>query len=329
MGLYDFMKALQIDRFGEPTDVLKLVDKPLASLSSGQVRVQMQAAGINPSDVGNVKGNFPTTTLPRIIGHDFAGKIIEGPKEMVGLEIWGTGGDLGFTRDGSHAEMMDIPISAVSVRPSKLTAMQAGVIGVPYTTAFLAMERAHLKSKEWILITGAAGAVGSAAIDLAYIRGAQILAYVKDANQAEKLDRSKVKAIAHADANDLDDVVAKATQGKGIDVALNGIGASMLTPLLNSLANGGRMILYSVAYGGKESPLDLFKFYRKDLQLIGVNTISVNATQSALVLTKLTPLFENGSLPAPKITEQYPLKDAIQAYNRVGSAKGKVVIVFE
>ena len=74
----------------------------------------VRAAGINPSDVANARGPFPSTTLPRGIGRDFAGEIIEGLAQLVGLKVWGSGGDLGFTRDGTHAEMVDIPVEAVS-----------------------------------------------------------------------------------------------------------------------------------------------------------------------------------------------------------------------
>lgn len=100
------MKALRIERFGAPSDVLKLVDIPESKLGPDEVSVRIEAAAINPSDVGNVNGKFAITTLPRIVGRDFAGTVIDGPDEMRGLPVWGSGGDIGFTRDGSHAEYL-------------------------------------------------------------------------------------------------------------------------------------------------------------------------------------------------------------------------------
>lgn len=95
------MKALRIERFGAPSDVLKLVDIPESKLGPDEVSVRIEAAAINPSDVGNVNGKFAITTLPRVVGRDFASTVIDGPDEMRGLPVWGSGGDIGFTRDGS------------------------------------------------------------------------------------------------------------------------------------------------------------------------------------------------------------------------------------
>ena len=75
------MKAIQIAKFGEPGDVVKLVDLKPAPLGLGEVRVKVEAAGINPSDIANIRGLFPDTRLPRVVGRDFAGQIVEGPPD--------------------------------------------------------------------------------------------------------------------------------------------------------------------------------------------------------------------------------------------------------
>ena len=115
------MKALHITAHSSPSS-LKPVEVPARTVGPDQVLVQVEAAGVNPSDVVSVEGRFPHAVLPRILGRDFAGRVVEGPRELLGTPIWGTGGDLGITRDGTHAELLVLPVEAVSRRPSNLTA---------------------------------------------------------------------------------------------------------------------------------------------------------------------------------------------------------------
>src|SRR5271167_788426 len=118
------MKALRFSEFGDLTN-LKLEEVPAPSLAANEVLVQVRAASINPSDVKNVQGKMEGATLPRIPGRDFAGVVVEGPSNLNGTEIWGTGGDVGFTRDGSHAEFIAIPAAAALPKPPNLSFEEA------------------------------------------------------------------------------------------------------------------------------------------------------------------------------------------------------------
>lgn len=89
------MKALQFDKTGDLSS-LRFVDVPTPVPGADEVLVEIKAAGLNPSDVKNVLGRFPYTTLPRIPGRDFAGVVVQGPQALIGKEVWGTGRDLGF-----------------------------------------------------------------------------------------------------------------------------------------------------------------------------------------------------------------------------------------
>src|SRR5580658_6316761 len=90
-GAASFMKAIYIKQHGAVED-LKVGDVPVPSIRPGEVLVKVAAAGINPSDLASVRGKFADSVLPRIVGRDFAGKIVEGPAELLGTEVWGTGG---------------------------------------------------------------------------------------------------------------------------------------------------------------------------------------------------------------------------------------------
>ena len=87
------------------------------------------------------------------------------------------------------------------------------------------------------------------------------------------------------------------------------------------------MAIYSVTFGGREVKLDLFPLYRKRIELIGINTIPLDAVTAAGILAKLIPLFESGKLAPPRVAERYPLAEAVKAYERVRSAQGKVAFV--
>lgn len=81
--------------------------------------IKIEAAGVNPSDFVGVLGYFAYAKLPRIPGRDYAGVVVDGPKEYMGMEVWGSGGDIGLTKDGTHAEYIVIPINALSEKTKK------------------------------------------------------------------------------------------------------------------------------------------------------------------------------------------------------------------
>jgi NADPH2:quinone reductase len=106
-------------------------------------------------------------TLPRVPGRDYAGTVVRGPAEWVGAEVWGTGGEIGYTVDGSHAELIAVPIASLRHKPKTLSLEQAAAIGVTYLAAWLGvMEYARLAAGETLLVTGAGGGVGSAAAQI-------------------------------------------------------------------------------------------------------------------------------------------------------------------
>ena len=294
-AMVNAMKAIYIEHHGAIED-LKVSEVPVPSIGSGDVLVKVEASGINPSDVGSVLGKFPTAVLPRIVGRDFAGKVVDGPVDVIGAEVWGSGGDLGISRDGTHAEYVAIPRQAATRRPKNLSMEEASAVGVPFITAFSALVSVgQLKEGEWVIISGAAGSVGQAATQIAHAKGGR--------------------------------VVREATNGRGADLALNGVGSSVFGALLEALAVEGRQVVYSAA-GGREFPLDLSTLYRNQFAIFGLDTQKFDATRCAGILSNLAPLFESGALTPPKIAGIYNLSQVREAYGRVAAGGGgKVVFV--
>jgi NADPH2:quinone reductase len=162
------------------------IDRPVPL--AGEVLVRVQAAAINPGDVKNVLGKMSQTTVPRTPGRDFAGVVDQGPPEWIGRPVFGTGGDLGFGRDGSHAEYLTVPVEALLVRPHELGPEQATALGLPYMTAWAAVvDAAGLEAGETILITGVTGAVGNAAARIARWKGARVIGTIRKASEQDAI----------------------------------------------------------------------------------------------------------------------------------------------
>jgi len=321
------MKAIYIEKHGPPDD-LAVSEVPKPSLGPGEVLVRIEAAGINPSDVASVEGKFPNAVLPRIVGRDFAGTIAEGPPDLVGAKVWGSGGDLGVTRNGTHAQFLVIPRSAVALRPKNISVEEASAVGVPYIAAYSALVSiGQLKEGECVIISGAAGSVGQAAIQIASARGARIVALIKDASERWVSDSGLVQAVAQSDQSDLNRVVRNLTSGKGANLALNVVGGAVFAQILESLAVGGRQVVISAA-GGREASLDLMNLYRNQFAILGVDTQKLDATKCAGILNELAPLFESGKFKPPSVEAKFSLAQVKEAYGHVASHKpGKVVFV--
>jgi NADPH2:quinone reductase len=236
------MKALQFDKIGS-LDNLKIVDTPDPRLASGEALVQIKAAAINPSDVKNVLGKMHETSVPRIPGRDFAGVVLEGPSEWINRKVFGSGGNLGFGRDGTHAEFVSVPVPALNPLPKNLTFEQAAAMGVAYLTAWAAVvSTARIQAGETILITGTTGAVGGAAAKIARKFGARVIGTARKSTDIPGLSTSVVSRWLALDAGDLPSAVFAATAGRGVDVVFDVVGGPMFEPCLKSLALRGRHI---------------------------------------------------------------------------------------
>ena len=319
------MKALQFKQTGS-LEELKLKDLPSPDNQSGFVLVKVKASAINPSDVKNVLGKMSHTTVPRVPGRDFAGVVVEGAEDLVGMEVWGTGGELGFTRNGTHAELISLPAAAVKPKPKNLSLEECASIGVVYVTACTGIDRAELSKGETILVIGATGGVGGAAMRIAKWRGATTIGTIRRDSDTEKAKANGADIVINMKENDLAEAVMKATDGKGADVVFDTVGSPVFAQCLPTLATGGRLIEISSLPGKSEVCLDLLDFYRRDLKMIGVNTLHLDAVACAEILKKLTDKLE-GDKPPMDIGATFSLEDAVNAYQQVNDKKIKGTVL--
>lgn len=319
------MTALRFDRFGDLSALhLTQLDRPVPA--HGELLVQVRAASINPSDVKNVQGKMEGTTLPRTPGRDFAGVVVDGPAETVGQEVWGAGGELGYERDGTHAQYVLVPADGVARKPTTLDFAQAAACGVNFIAAWLGVhEAAALSAGETIFITGAAGGVGSAVVQLARWMGARSIGF--DRAFPPGLPSHLRPDVALAGDDDIVAGVRDATGGHGADVVFDTVGAPVFEKNLALLANGGRYAIIA-SVGERRASFDILDFYHKRLTLTGVDTRAHASAAAARTLDRLRPGFESGALRAPEIARRVPLDEAVDAYRAVDEGlRGKVAIV--
>jgi NADPH2:quinone reductase len=322
------MRALQFAEFG-PVSNLRLVDLPDPRPASGVAIVKVAAGAISPSDVKNVEGKMEHTTLPRVPGRDYAGTVVEGPDEWLGAEVFGTGGEIGFSIDGSHAELIAVPAASLRRKPKTLSLEEAAAVGVTYLAAWLGLvEYAGLARGETLLVVGAGGGVGGAAAQIGKWRGARIIGVDR-----RPLPQGSPAAAALDDffllgGEALDAIAARATGGRGAEVVFDTVGGALFEPALKALAHRGRQIAIS-SVGDRRVSFDLLDFYHKEARLLGVDTRARDATQSALVLEALTPFFEDSTFRPPRIDRVIPLAEGLSAYEQVarGEARGRLVLV--
>jgi NADPH2:quinone reductase len=168
------MRAVRFSRYGSPS-VPGVQSIPKPDPKPGEALVEVTASAINPSDVKFVSGLF-NPTLPRTPGRDYAGIVVTGSPRWAGKTVWGNGAGFGIGRDGSHAEFVAMPEEWLSEMPANLSMDQAATVGVPYVAAWSALVvGGRVRSGETVLITGASGAVGRAATQIAHWKNARVI----------------------------------------------------------------------------------------------------------------------------------------------------------
>jgi NADPH:quinone reductase-like Zn-dependent oxidoreductase len=318
------MKRLRFHEFGAPS-VLRLEEADELRATPGDAVVAVRAASINPSDVGNVAGRFPRTTLPRTPGRDYAGIVVQGPSEWLGAEVWGTG-DAGFARDGSHAEQIAVPVASLRRKPERLSFAEAASVGVTFAAAWLGVIRsAALQAGETLVVIGARGGVGSAGVQIGHAAGARVIGVDVAPPLTGNPVADKAEWLTGPDI-DIAALVREVTGGRGADVVLNAVGGGTFEPSLRMLAYRGRLAVLA-SPGKRRQEFDLLDFYHNESQMFGVDTLAHDMVASAAILDCLTEGFENGRYAAPVVDRVVDLQAAVDAYEAVAAGRpGRVVL---
>ncbi|PCJ89563.1 MAG: oxidoreductase [Hyphomicrobiales bacterium] len=311
-------RALRVSEISPDLDHLNVeivtIDPP--AIGDDQVLIEVMAAGVNPSDVKASLGMMPHATWPRIPGRDFGGIVREGPSELIGKQVWGGGGELGISRDGTHSRWLALDVAAVREKPSNFSMEQAGSVGVPFITAHDGLREAGLSADDVVLVCAGNGKVGQAVIQLATMAGATVYAvgrndqgYVGHAcAPIEMLDSS---------TQDVEQILRDKTDGKGMSLVFNTVGSPYFDLANKVMAKRARQVLISTF--DRAIPFDILHFFRGRHKYIGIDSLALTSHDGAIIFDDLKPKFEDGTLKPFPIVEAacHPLDDAVKAYQSV------------
>ncbi|WP_348761234.1 NADPH:quinone oxidoreductase family protein [uncultured Salinisphaera sp.] len=322
------MKALLCKQFGPPeTLVVEDIEGP--PLAADQIRIDVHAAAVNFPDSLIIENKYQTKPeLPFSPGGELSGVIAEVGRDVTHLKV----GDevIAFTAYGAFAEQVVAGADRVIPKPGGVDHVTASAFVMTYGTSYHAlMDRAGLQTGETVLVLGASGGVGLAAIEIAKACGAHVIAA---ASSAEKLavctEHGADDTINYAEA-DLRDEIKRLTDGRGVDVVYDPVGGALTEAGLRSCAWRGRHLVIGFAAGDIPAP-PLNLALLKGCSIIGVfwgRFVATEPRQNAADLKALFGLLADGKLK-PHIAGTYPLArggEAIAALaNRAVS--GKLVI---
>jgi putative PIG3 family NAD(P)H quinone oxidoreductase len=326
------MKAVVITKPGG-VDVLEIreVETPAAP-TADRVRVRVRAAGLNRADILQRQGHYPAPPgAPRDIpGMEFAGEV-----DQVGPEVrsWQQGQRVfGICGGGAQAEYILVPSNHLAAIPANLSWEEAAAVPEVFITAHDALfTRANLQPGETVLVHAAGSGVGTAAIQLTRAAGAQAFG---SSRTADKLDRAKEfglnRSIAIDDPMSLVKAVGEWTEGRGVNVILDLVGAAYFEANLRVLAPKGRLILIGTT-SGSQAKIDFGLVMGKRLMVQGTvlraRSDEEKATATRLFANHVVPLLAEGSV-RPVIDRSYKLEEISAAHARMESNEsfGKIVL---
>jgi NADPH2:quinone reductase len=322
------MKAVVCKAWGPPDDLV-VEDLPDLAAGPGEVVVDVKAAGVNFPDVLTVQGKYQyKPALPFTPGNEFAGVIRAVGDGVTGFRV----GDrvIAFTRQGAFAEQAVVPATMLMPMPPGMDFDVAAAITLTYGTSHHAVvDRAALKAGETMLVLGAAGGVGLAAIEIGKALGARVIAAASSEEKLAVCRAHGADVCINYSTEDLREAIKAATGGNGPDVIYDPVGGEYAEPAFRSIAWGGRYLVVGFANGTIPAlPFNLMLL--KGASVVGVfwGEFARRAPQANLAaMRQLLGWLANGTI-RPLISARYPLEQTAQALNDMAARKvtGKVVI---
>jgi NADPH:quinone reductase-like Zn-dependent oxidoreductase len=298
------MKAAQFSRFGGP-EVLQLVDLPDPHPGPGEVRIAVGAAGVSASDWKKRRG-LMDPELPQTLGYEAAGVVDELGEDVTDVTV----GDRVFGLSAAGAAQAELAVLAYHAPiPPSLSFAEAAALPASIETAWRTLDQLGARSGSTLLINGASGSVGSAAVQLATARGARVIGTASPANH-DYLRSLGAEPVAYGDG--LPDRVRALAPGRvdrALDVAGNGI-----LPELIDLAGGPGHVVTIADFAGA--------------QKYGVKFSRGDDGRALHALAEIGPLIESGRFSLP-VAQTFPLADIAEAHRtgEAGHARGKLVLL--
>ncbi len=319
------MKAIQVHQFGGP-EVLALHDVPTPKPGTGEVLVRVRAAGVNPYDTYMRNGAYPVKpALPYTPGSDAAGAI----EAVGGGVVKVKPGDRVYTATtltGAYAEYALARENQVYPLPEKISFSQGAGLWVPYGTAYTALRHhADARAGETLLVHGASGGVGIAAVQFARALGLTVIGTAGTSRGLELVKKEGSHHVFDHSRAGYAEEILKATGGRGVDVVLEMLANVNLATDLKLLAIRGRVIVIGNRGEITINPRELMA---RRASVRGFTLWAATEAESAEIHAAIAAGLENGTL-RPIVGKELPLKDAPQAHIDVlaPGAFGKIALI--
>jgi NADPH:quinone reductase len=325
------MLAAVCNAWGLPKD-LKIEDIPEPSMGPRGVKIEVCATGINFADSVMIKGTYQRKpSLPFVPGMEVAGTVVDCADDVSRFKP----GDrvMATIENGAYAEVAVAEEDNVNPIPQSMDFVTAASIPVAYGTAHLGLkDRAHLADGETLLVLGASGGVGRAAVEVGKILGASVIAA---AGGADKLAIAKAGGADHLidyKEEDLRQRVKDLTNGRGADVVFDPVGGDAFKASLRCVAPGARMLIVGFASGEiPQVPANILLV--KNVSVIGYTLGGVRVAAPRVINEVTDELIEwcEKGLIVPHVSKCFPLKDAAEALDSLNLRKstGKVVLTMK
>ena len=318
------MRAAVCPVYGPP-EVVRIEDQPSAVVAAGQVRVKVGAAAVNFPDVLLIANEYQISVPPPFVpGSEFAGVIAETGHGSEGFAV----GDriTGTALYGAFAEEVVVPTAGLSRIPDGVDDRTAAAFGVAYRTAYHALRSmARVQEGDEVIVLGAGGGVGLAAVQLGVQLGASVTAVASSAEKLELAAGYGAKHVVNHKTGDLRGALKEAVPG-GADAVVDPVGGDLSEPALRSLSRGGRFVTVGFASGLiPRIPLNLVLV--KGVQVLGFQFQDVRPDEFARNDGELRQQLVSGRV-RPHVGAVYPLSETVAALRHVadGRAIGKVLI---
>ncbi len=319
------MKAIQVHEFGAP-EVMKIEEIPDPKAGEGQLVIQVHAAGVNPFDTYVRSGAYAIKPpLPYTPGTDAAGVVETIGKGVHGYSP-GTRIYTSGTVSGTYAEKTVCSESQVHPLPSHISFAQGAAVNTPYSAAFRALfQRAKAIPGETVLIHGASGGVGIAAIQLARASGMTIIGTAGTEEGRQLVVKEGAHHVLDHRASDHLKKVLTLTEGKGVDVILEVLANVNLGNDLGVLARGGRVVVIGSRGTVEINPRDAMS---RETSILGMLLWNATEQETKSIHAGLGAGLENRTI-RPVVGKEMPLAEAPKAHHDVieSNAYGKIVLI--
>ncbi|HEY0080433.1 MAG TPA: NADPH:quinone reductase [Pyrinomonadaceae bacterium] len=319
------MKAIRVSEFGEP-EVMRLEEVAEPQAGAGQVLVRVRAAGVNPVDTYIRAGVYARKpALPYTPGMDAAG-VVEANGDGVKRVREGERVYVAGTLSGTYAELALCDESQVQRLPERVSFAEGAGVFVPYATAYRALfQRAEAQAGETVLVHGASGGVGLAAVQLARAAGLRVIGTGGTEEGRKLVAREGAHHVLDHRAPDYLDELAQLTDGRGVDVILEMLANVNLGRDLTVLAYGGRVVVIGNRGTVEINPRDAMS---RDATIHGMSLLNAPTALLSGIHAALVAGLENGTL-RPVVGRELPLAEAARAHREImeTSALGKIVLI--